>query len=378
MKKILLAAAVVSALVASTAASAANVYDKDGTTLNVNGRIEAQWYNAGSSNNYTGKTANNDSSIYNWARMGLEGRSKINDYATAFGYMEFDVGDGDQNASQFKARDQYIGVDFGKFGAVKTGRYKNIVSTVVTATDVLGGDGESGKAFVVGDSRNAGKLTYTWTGYGVLLGAEYQSAKDGYEEHGVVYNVEKGYSVIAGYTSPVVLFGPISIKAGYSYMDGQDDFSIKTEDGVTHEVKFVRTDVDNQSGYAASLAWGVPSQGLYLATEYSHNTTEYIGAKDDLKQTGVEFAAKYSFENGLSLATGYQYESYDDGKQDVKSSQIPVVAEYNFNPNFKVYAQANFGVSDTEKDNGEINHEHGINPTYGDGNTFAVGARYTF
>ena len=47
MKKTLLAAAVVSALVASTAASAATVYDKDGTTLKVNARIEAQWWNAG-------------------------------------------------------------------------------------------------------------------------------------------------------------------------------------------------------------------------------------------------------------------------------------------------------------------------------------------
>lgn len=370
MKKTLLAAAVVSALVASTAVSAATVYDKDGTTLNVNGRIEAQWYNAGSSNNYTGKTANNDSSIYNWARMGLEGRSKINDYATAFGYMEFDVCDGDQNDSQFKARDQYIGVDFGKFGAVKTGRYKNIVSTVVTATDVLGGDGESGKAFVVGDSRNAGKLTYTWTGYGVLLGAEYQAAKNGYTEQGVTYDVESGYSLISGYTTPAVLFGPISIKAGYSYMKGQDDaFTSKNE----------KVNVDNQSGYAASLAWGVPSQGLYLATEYSHNETEIKGVGADLEQNGFEFAAKYTFDNGLSLATAYQYMNAEFDGVEVKSSQIPVVVEYNFNPNFKVYAQAAFGISydEAEFKKGKL-VRYGVNPTYGDGNAFAVGARYTF
>ena len=372
MKKTLLAAAVVSALVASTAASAANVYDKDGTTLNVNGRIEAQWYNAGSSNNMTGKVANNDSSIYNWARMGMDGRSKINDYATAFGFMEFDVGDGDRSTGngQFAARDQYIGVDFGKFGTVKTGRYHSLVHTVVIATDVLNGDGMSGKSFALGDARNAGKLTYTWNGYGVLLGAEYQAAKNDYTEQGVTYDVESGYSLIAGYTTPAVLFGPISIKAGYSYMKGQDDaFTSKNEN----------VNVDNQSGYAASLAWGVPSQGLYLATEYSHNETEIKGVAADLEQNGFEFAAKYTFDNGLSLATAYQYMNAEFDGVEVKSSQIPVVVEYNFNPNFKVYAQAAFGISydEAEFKKGEL-VRYGVNPTYGDGNAFAVGARYTF
>ncbi|MDO5351418.1 MAG: porin [Succinatimonas sp.] len=359
MKKTLLAAAVVSALVASTAASAATVYDKDGTVLNVNGRIEAQWYNAGSSNNMTGKVANNDSSIYNWARMSMDGRSKLNDYATAFGKMEWDVADGDQRDGM-SARDQFIGVDFGKFGKVQTGRYKSLLQTVVAVTDVLAGDGESGKTYVIGDTRNAGKLTYTWNGYGVLLGAEYQSAKDDYSEHGNTFNVESGYSLIAGYTTPAVLFGPISIKAGYSYMGGQDD-SNKAEV------------VDNQSGWAASLAWGTPSAGWYFAGEYSAVTYDYRGAKDDLDGTGFEIVGKYSFGNGLSLATGYQYEKWEQNGESEASSQVPLVAEYNFNPNFKVYAQANFGVNEDE---GRV--AGAVAPTLGDGNAFAVGARYTF
>lgn len=373
MKKTLLAAAVVSALVASTAASAATVYDKDGTVLNVNGRIEAQWYNAGSSNNMTGKVANNDSSIYNWARFSLDGRSKLNDYATAFGKMEWDVGDGDQRFGKYlegdelkgsdtmAARDQFIGVDFGKFGKVQTGRYKSLLQTVVAVTDVLAGDGESGKTYVIGDERNAGKLTYTWNGYGVLLGAEYQSAKDGYADHGDKFDVESGYSLIAGYTTPAVLFGPISIKAGYSYMGGQDDAN-KAET------------VDNQSGWAASLAWGSPSAGWYFAGEYSAVTYEYRrGVEADLDGTGFEIVGKYSFGNGLSLATGYQYEKWEQNGESDASSQVPLVAEYNFNPNFKVYAQANFGVNEAEGTVGG-----GAKPTFGDGNAFAVGARYTF
>lgn len=365
MKKTLLAAAVVSALVASTAASAATVYDKDGTVLNVNGRIEAQWYNAGSGNNMAGKVGNNESSIYNWARMGMDGRSKLNDYATAFGKMEFDVGDGDRTASQMKARDQFIGVDFGKFGKVQTGRYKSLLNTVVGVTDVLAGDGESGKVYVIGDERNAGKLTYTWNGYGVLLGAEYQSAKNDYAEHGETFNVESGYSLIAGYTTPAVLFGPISIKAGYSYMGGQDDAN-KAEP------------VDNQSGWAASLAWGTPSAGWYFAGEYSAVTYDFRGAEDDLDGSDFEIIAKYSFGNGLSLATGYQYEKWEKGSYSESSSQIPLVAEYNFNPNFKVYAQANFGVNDDDVNNAYQYGKKGVEPTRGDGNAFAIGARYTF
>ncbi len=365
MKKTLLSAAVLSALVASTAATAATVYDKDGTTLNVNGRIETQWYNAGFSQNMYSADRTNDSSIYNWARMGMDGRSKLNDYASAFGFMEFDIGDGDRSASQFSARDQYIGVDFGKFGAVKTGRYHSLLHTVVIATDVLDGDGMSGKAFATGNDRNAGKLTYTWNGYGVLLGAEYQAAKDDYIEQGINFDAESGYSVIAGYTTPSVLFGPISIKAGYSYISGQDD-SDKSEL------------VDNLSGYAASLAWGVPTSGLYLATEYSYSDVETRGNTDNANITGVEFVTKYSFDSGLSLATGYQFLKVELGDDTVKSSQIPLVAEYDFNPNFKVYAQASFGISDTKDTEDRSFKDFTINPTHGEGNAFAVGARYTF
>lgn len=365
MKKTFLAAAVISALVASTAASAATVYDKDGTVLNVNGRIEAQWYNAGSYSNMSGEVGNNDSSIYNWARMGLDGRSQLSSYATAFGKMEFDVGDGDRKASNMSARDQFIGVDFGKFGKIQTGRYKSLLQTVVAVTDVLAGDGESGKTFVIGDNRNAGKLTYTWNGYGFLFGAEYQSAKNDYEEHGTKFDVESGYSVIAGYTTPAVLFGPISIKAGYSYMNAQDD-------------SFHEEAVDSQDGWAASLSWGVPSAGWYFAGEYSTKTTEFYNHSEaDFEQSGFEIVGKYSFANGLSLATGYQYERAEQGKKTVKASQIPVVVEYNFNPNFKVYAQANFGVDNTKID-GKVVTEDVAKPTCGEGNAFAVGARYTF
>lgn len=379
MKKTLLAAAVVSALVASTAASAATVYDKDGTVLNVNGRIESQWYNAGSSANTAGKAGNNDSTIYNWARMSLEGRSQLNDYATAFGKMEWDVADGDGN-NGMSARDQFIGVDFGKFGKVQTGRYKSLLQTVAGVTDVLGGDGESGKTYVIGDTRNAGKLTYTWTGYGVLLGVEYQSSKNQYEEHNMVFDVESGYSVIAGYTTPSVLFGPISIKAGYGYLKGQDDSNKGFEVDEPSD-KYIGN-VDKQSGWAASLTWGVPSAGWYFAGEYTAVSYEFNDAQKDLDGQSYEIVGKYSFANGLSIATGFQYENWERDNYTVKSSQIPLVVEYNFNPNFKVYAQANFGVDSTEE-NGSVvkyidNAKTGAAPTYGDGNAFAIGARYTF
>lgn len=384
MKKTLLAAAVVSALVASTAASAATVYDKDGTVLNVNGRIEAQWYNAGSSSNMSGKVGNSDSSIYNWARMSLEGRSVLNDYATAFGKMEWDVADGDNTTpSGMSARDQFIGVDFGKFGKVQTGRYKSLLQTVAGVTDVLAGDGESGKTYVIGDTRNAGKLTYTWTGYGVLLGAEYQSAKNAYEEHNKVFDVESGYSLLAGYTTPSVLFGPISIKAGYGYLKAQDDAikgGISEAASKLEDTKVVLEGLDKQTGWAASLTWGVPSAGWYFAGEYTAVSYEFHGDSNDLDGQGYEIVGKYSFANGLSIATGYQYENWDYGDYTYKSSQIPLVVEYNFNPNFKVYAQANFGVDSSKDDNGNIVHgvETGAAPTYGDGNAFALGARYTF
>ncbi len=119
---------------ASDVASAAAVYSKDGTTLNINGRIRARFSN-GDAKVTLGAAGNGDSTLKNNARFGVDGQTKVNDNLTAFFYAQWDTSDGNDRDS-FKSRDQYVGADFGQFGKLTAGRYLSPVYNVLSGTDV--------------------------------------------------------------------------------------------------------------------------------------------------------------------------------------------------------------------------------------------------
>ena len=73
MKKSLLALAVVAA---ATSANAATVYDKDGTSLAVGGRVQSVVYNG---NADAAEIAEKDAGLVNSARLNIAGSTKIND-----------------------------------------------------------------------------------------------------------------------------------------------------------------------------------------------------------------------------------------------------------------------------------------------------------
>ena len=79
MKKSLLALAVL----AAASANAATVYDKDGTTLAVGGRVQAVAYNG----NFDG-AGKDDANLKNSARLNLAGNTKLTDWVSAFAFTE--------------------------------------------------------------------------------------------------------------------------------------------------------------------------------------------------------------------------------------------------------------------------------------------------
>ena len=86
MKKSLLALAVVAA---ATSANAATVYDKDGTSLAVGGRVQAVVYNGNAAG-----IAENDAGLVNSARLNIAGSTKINDSVSVFAFSEWNMADG--------------------------------------------------------------------------------------------------------------------------------------------------------------------------------------------------------------------------------------------------------------------------------------------
>ena len=377
MKKSLIALAV--AAFASSAVSAATVYDKDGTTFAVGGRVQSVYYSG-----QFDAAGNNDSSIVNTSRLNISGRSEIAPGIAAFGFAEWNTADGDTggNGDGMSARDQYIGVDFGKFGAVSVGRSYDALYQVIGVTDIyedLGGNG------IFGDSdRRAGNIKYVWEGYGVYAAASFQSAKDDIAVEGAnddgVMSVNHGYSAVLGYTTPSVFFGPISVKAGYTYLAGQNDAKYKDTYGL-----------DNMKEWAASATWGNLDTGLYLAAVYDQRKFDYVYggldtsvANHSLK--GVEALVGYGFGNGLSVIASWQYQRVNAQPEAATFAEVeyiirkvPVLVNYNFNSNFNVWFEASFDMGSDEQVNVKnVPNLDEIEIIDEDHTSFAVGARYTF
>ena len=155
MKKTLLALAV-AALAAS--ANAATVYDKDGTSLTLDGRVQSVFY----SGNYS-KAGENDSSIQNSARFGIGGKTQITDWVSGVGYAQWDASDG--STDNFRARDQWVAADFSEYGLLQAGRFRDATYFVEEVTDHYEDAGDNLSGNFNGDRRND-QLKYTYDNYG--------------------------------------------------------------------------------------------------------------------------------------------------------------------------------------------------------------------
>ena len=358
MKKSVLAVAIAAAAFAASAASAAQVYDKDGTTLAVGGQIEFMAGNAG--NSYFGNSAQ-DATTRDRARLTMAGRTQLTSGIAAYAYNEWqaDHSGGSDEATALKARQQFLGVDFGQYGKVQMGRYKDpfvFASAVVDVLDEVG-------AFLGNDDRNSGHLSYMWKGYGFDAGVSYQFAEDNYSTDTVgIFDVNSGFSIYAGYTSPVVVFGPISVRGAYIYLEGQDQ-----ADGVT------ANDVDDLKSFDGSLAWGTNGKGFYVASNYNYTKVNYIDSDDELKVKAWESVATYGFTNGIRLGASYHFINAKNDTKDLDQKFVQLITDYNVTPNFKVWVE---GLIDAGSDDGfgKITSKY----TKDGHNSVMFGARYVF
>ena len=382
MKKSLLALAVVAV---AASANAATVYDKDGTSLYLDGRVQSVFY----SGNHN-KAGENDSSINNSGRFGIGGKTQITDWVAGIGYSQWDVSDGD-NRNNFAVRDQWLGADFGDFGKLQAGRLRDAAYYAEEVTDHYEDAADNLSGNFNGERRN-GQLMYTYDNYGFHGQLGVQTAQDGVkvfsDKHGVFdeadrYDVDSGFSAGLGYTFDDVLFGPLGFRAGYSYMKGQKDGDVARGAGNQSFDKFKHAD--------ASIVWGNLSSGLYLAALYDYAKIKGIGYSfdenndfsfndEDWKVKGFELAVGYAWDNGVSVLAGYElakYETSDDmgteGHDSVKIKRVPVFVNYKINPNFNVWGEVGFNAgSDDEDIDGNKLKKSAFR------NVFSLGARYTF
>ena len=374
MKKSLLALAV--AAFAASSASAATVYDKDGTSMDVYGRVQAVVY----SQDHCNTAASGDAGLVGSGRLGIQVNTALTDGIDGFAKAEWDVADSDGHDS-FSARYVWVGADFGQYGMLKGGRFEDAVYNGVTAvTDIFEDAGCAGQ-MGASDKRD-GMLMYSWSGYGVDFMATYGTAKDDQTVDGAWYadesvDIKNSYAVALGYTTPDVLIGPISIKAAYGYARFQDDTGAGYERDNFGKMVNNRA-YDNYKQWAAALTWGNDSMGPYFAAVYSNRdfTMNADSNINDYTVQGVEAILGYTFDCGVNVLASWQWMNMDqDGPQgaDVDAYTLPVMLTYYINPNFKVWAEARF---DLDTDSEFKDAVEGCRDF--EENVYSVGARYTF
>lgn len=387
LRKSLLAAALCGTLMGS--AFAATIYDKDGTSVEAYGRVQAVYYSQDSGAN--NQSAANDGNLNASSRLGFNFRSELNSAVAAFAGMEWDNADDDGN-TEFSARTLWVGADFGDFGTLQAGRFEDAVYQIVeSSTDVLedwGCNGQFGN-----DDRRDGSLGYAWSGYGFDVMVTYNTPKDDQTVGGAYIlggeaPIKAGYAIGIGYTTPDVLFGPIGIKAGFGGATFQDksDVEYLREDGSN---PYAENPYDSYTHYAAALTWG-GDEGLYLAALYTLRSfdlySDWVGKneallKNDYDTWGVEVVASYAFTNGVSITASYQYLKVDeDGKDGVSvdGAAIPVYLNYQVNPEFNIWAEARFDAGCDDSSTDERRNLADITDKNFEENVFSFGARYTF
>ena len=372
MKKSLLALAVVAA---ATSANAATVYDKDGTSLAVGGRVQAVVYNGNAAG-----IAENDAGLVNSARLNIAGSTKINDSVSVFAFSEWNMADGNTSGQSWgdsiNTREQYVGADYGDFGKFLGGKTYDAANAVLAATDVFEDFGARLQGSINGD-RRTGMFRYVYDNNGIFGSVSYQTAADDSTVQGSKADVEGGFAAAAGYTFDNVVFGPLSFKAGYSYVKGQDDFS-KTIGQFENSETF-----DNFKVISASIAWGSTDNGLYIGALYNtqrvkQRANDFVpsNSSNSDKKKGYEFVVGYTFDNGIGAFTGYNFVDVKTKEGSINSDsaiyrRVPVYVNYAINDNFNIWGEAEFDANSTTKKDGQNQYSE-------TGTMLSAGARYTF
>lgn len=385
MKKSLLALALCAATALTTTASAVTVYDKDGTSLDVYGRVQAVWYN-----NYSSSTSNDSNSIEASGRLGLDLRTQLTPGIAGFAKAEWEEANGNNKVDTedgFSARYMWVGVDFGQFGQIKAGKFEDALKYAISPTDKFDDFGCVG---VLGnDDRREGLIQYQWSGFGVDAIVSYAFAKDNEHFDGAYFSdeivdIDYSWAAALGYTSPDVLFGPIAIRVAYSGGDFAENYQTYT-DGTTDNNVTGYGNYDSYDQYAVSLSWGYDKIGPYVATMYQCRSFDMLSGSDginhDYDVSGFEFIAGYTFTNGIGVLVGYEYQNLDvdNTSVDVDAYTIPVYVNWQINPQFNIWAEARFDAGSDDGDNATNNFDLAANGcTNFTENVFSLGARFTF
>ncbi|MFM5145850.1 porin [Aeromonas rivipollensis] len=344
MKKTILAIAI-PALFAS-AANAAVVYDKDGTSFDIYGRVQANYY-----------TDHNDADaeLIGTSRLGWSGKVALNNTWSGIAKTEWQVAsensnNNDSDSDTFKARHVYVGFDGTQYGKIIFGQTDTAFYDVLEPTDIFNEWGDAGNYY---DGRQEGQIIYSNSYQGFKGKLSYQTNDDtavivsdvgGQTVTDVFPNLKRnyGYAAAAGYDFD---FG-LGLNAGYAYSDLENK---------------VTGDSGDKTEWALGAHYAI--NGFYFAGVYTEGELDNDATNTGGKGRGYELAASYNvdawtflagynFKEGKDSASGSSYEDQVDetllGVQYSFTSKLKAYTEYkiqgidDLDDEFTVALQYNF------------------------------------
>lgn len=281
MKKTLLATAILTSLVSATAQSA-TVYEKDGTTMSIGGRVEARADFIGNNG------AEIDGTIHDMsrARINFGGKTQISENLTGFGFMEYQIEPGGVVGNR------YLYAGFGtQVGDFSYGRQDTANVQVSDMTDIA--SEHSGQQQYIGSASDKENNTFLYSATfleSLSVQVDYIASD---EEDGDSFGLSGLYDLGSG------------IELAASYTSAEDDDQ-------------------------ATLGAAYTLNELYVAATYAMGQD---GADNDF--TSLEVAAQYKFTKEFRLIgiIGMAEDDFADTEDF-----YAVEAQYRFNKSIRTYA----------------------------------------
>ncbi|ASU21578.1 MULTISPECIES: porin OmpU [Vibrio] len=303
MNKTLIALAVSAAAVV-TGVNAGELYNQDGTSLEMGGRAEARL-------SLKDGKADDASRV----RLNFLGKVAINDSLYGVGFYEGEFTTNDQGTNKtnnnLDNRYTYAGIG-GNFGEVTYGKNDGALGVITDFTDIMAYHGNSAADKIAVADRVDNMVAYKgqFENLGVKASYRFADASVDTTNDKYVDNGQDGYSLSAIYA-----IGDTGVKLGAGYADQ-----------------------DTQNEYMLAASYAISD--FYFAGVFTD------GEKDtNVDYTGYELAAAYTMGQAVFTTTYNNAETSDVTSKD----NFAVDATYFFKPNFRSYISYNFNLLDSDK-----------------------------
>ncbi|HHF0501004.1 porin [Vibrio diabolicus] len=336
MKKTLIALSV-SAAAMATGVNAAELYNQDGTSLEMGGRAEARL-----------SMKDGDAQDESRIRLNFLGKQEINDnlYGVGFWEGEFETAqngtvDGDEK-SDLETRLAYAGLG-GAYGEFAYGKTEGALGVITDFTDIMAYHGNSAADKLAVADRTDNMMAYKGQFENLSVKASYRFA-DRVEQNGEYSdNKQDGYSLSAIYA---VADTGLELGAGYADQYDANEYMLAAS--------YTMSDL-----YFA----GIFTDGEKM-TDTFNNTVDY---------TGYELAGAYTLGQTVFTTT------YNNAETDNETSanNFAVDASYYFKPNFRGYVSYNFNLIDAGDKFGSTSGKTVANKIDAE-DELALGLRYDF